>query len=122
MFERTDCGLNSKQCQFHPRSCLRRNVTTRPIRRKTILSPVSLKVMGALDLLKRRRRPAMERSPATGARLKSQCHKSGEPDRFAREFTKSKNVSYCNSIAFVCSLSLMVGPDSPLEWVVDSGA
>ena len=64
----------------------------------------------------------MERSPTTGARLQSQCHKSGEPGRFAREFTKSKNVSYCNSTALVCSLSLMVSPDSLLEWVVDSGA
>src|SRR3954467_6804375 len=95
---------------------------TRSIRRKIILSLVSLKVTGALDLLKQRRRPAMERRPATGARLKSQCHKSGEPCRLAREFTKSKNVSYCNSTAPICSLSLMVSPDSPLEWVVDSGA
>ena len=48
--------------------------------------------------------------------------KCGQPDHLAHECTKPKKVSYCDSTAFDCSPSLMVSPDSPLEWVVDSGA
>ena len=57
------------------------------------------------------------KKPSNGGKAKSQCHKCGEPDRFARGFTNSKNVSYCNSTVFVCSHSLMVSFDSLLEWV-----
>src|SRR4051812_12691670 len=61
------------------------------------------------------------KKPSNGSKTKAKCHRCGEPGHFARDCTKPKKVSYCNSATLVCSQSLMVGSDSPLLWVVDSG-
>src|SRR5438309_1359957 len=65
------------------------------------------------------KKPRCGKKPKNGGKTKAKCHRCGEPGHFARDCTKPKKVSFCNSTAYVCSQSLIVGSDSPLLWVVD---
>ena len=69
MFERTDCGLKFKAVSISSKIMSKTKYDNKTNKKED--HPKSGKSKsdgGALDLLKRRRRPAMERSPATGGK------------------------------------------------------